>query len=813
MEKTIRRQKTFVFPYVVAVCLLVFCPVRVQSQVETEQLRADPVRLYNYAVGLYERKFYDMALTELNRFAARFPKDSRLDDVVVLKINCLLNLGRSTELLPEVAAYRARHKNTRRADELGLMAGDIQYNAKKYVEAAELFRSLIASKTQTIQEHAIYFLAQCDIRQGRKAEAINFYKVLAGKPLESERPYRVCASAEYANILQNSGSLKEALAVYMRLAAFKETPPATVEAALYAIGKINYQLKQYDKALASFEECIAKFPKGTCARAAREFRISLVSMKEDYGKAAQLASEWRNMYPDVVNHDIDFTQAYALFKCKRFNEALPLFLRVGEDTDSPAQMRMEASYYSIYCQMMVGHFTVAEKAASSFIATYPRSTLYGNVLLWHGQILVRLKRDTEAAVSFRKAAEVFSEDKENYADACESLVALYVQNAKWVEAAAVLRKMAANPISPEPQKLLLRSGAYEMKANRVAQARLDYMKVATNTASIPDARIANKMLMQIFLTEKDYKRALNCLAELRKNCPPDELADLEYGTAGIFFQMEDYASAQKSLRASLASKGVKPEQALRAKSMLARICLRQKQYSEALPLVEALLAAPVAETVDLLSPELLDEAGDAFAAARKESLAEKCWRRVLACRESDESLKLEATLKIARQLMGSTGRMKEAAAMLSDVVSKLNAEKRSEEGASVRHQDVLSLLAETQLSMGETERAVISAEKALNEVDGDVRSRARSLYVLAHIRLKVEKRPELANQFATQCYILLDDPIYSPRAMIISMESFLAMGKPVLAKEVFKELNGKYPSWLAEHPDVNEAITNEIKTP
>jgi hypothetical protein len=77
---------------------------------------------------------------------------------------------------------------------------------------------------------------------------------------------------------------------------------------------------------------------------------------------------------------------------------------------------------------------------------------------------------------------------------------------------------------------------------------------------------------------------------------------------------------------------------------------------------------------------------------------------------------------------------------------------------------------------------------------------------MAYVRLNEEKRPDAANKLATQCFILFSDPEYSPKAMGLSIQAFVAMKQPERANEVLRELSGKYPDWLAAHPEIPEML-------
>ena len=112
------------------------------------------------------------------------------------------------------------------------------------------------------------------------------------------------------------------------------------------------------------------------------------------------------------------------------------------------------------------------------------------------------------------------------------------------------------------------------------------------------------------------------------------------------------------------------------------------------------------------------------------------------------------------------------------------------------------MLAEVELDLGKYDFAGIHAERAMRQAD-DSHIQARALYVFAKVRL-LAKDFEAANRYATQCFILMDDEVYSPMAMAISAKAFKGLGQADRASQVLYELGSKYPKWLAQHPEAKE---------
>ena len=130
----------------------------VRSQEAIENALNTPDDLYGYATGLYGRKFYDMALTEFNKFITLYQDDKRYPDVIVLKSNCLEALNKTDELIALTRDFCKSYPDSKYVTSMWSRAASILFNRKKYDDAAEIYRILSQSKDGAVQENALYYL-------------------------------------------------------------------------------------------------------------------------------------------------------------------------------------------------------------------------------------------------------------------------------------------------------------------------------------------------------------------------------------------------------------------------------------------------------------------------------------------------------------------------------------------------------------------------------------------------------------------------------------------------------------------------------
>ena len=243
------------------------------AQKAMETTMKNPDELFEYATGLYARKFYDMALKEQNNFLTLYPEDKRVKEVMVMRIDTLRNLGKYDEMTALIREYAKADPKSKYLEGIYFNAGKVLFNSKKYKEAVEFLEKLKNSKEPSLQESAIYILSKCLLELGEKENSLALVKSLADRPLTNEFANRVFAAYEYADALYHSGHVEESLSYCQRLAKVDGLEDDMLESVLYKIGVIYYQLNKRAEAQQAFEAYILRFPDGPNSKTVRKFRI------------------------------------------------------------------------------------------------------------------------------------------------------------------------------------------------------------------------------------------------------------------------------------------------------------------------------------------------------------------------------------------------------------------------------------------------------------------------------------------------------------------------------------------------------------
>ncbi len=770
------------------------------AQKAMETTMKNPDELFEYAAGLYARKFYDMALKEQNNFLTNYPEDKRVKKIMVMRIDTLRNLGKFDEMAALIREYAKVDPKSEYLEGIYYNAGKVLFDNKKFKEAVEFLEKLKGSKETTVQESAIYILSKCLLELGEKENSLELVKSLADRSLKNEFANRVYAAYEYADALYHSGHVEESLAYCLRLAKVEGLESEMLESILYKIGVIYYQLNKRPEAQKAFEEYILRFPEGPNAKTVRKFRIVVVWDRTGgtAEKVLELAQDWQKRYPDAADSDMDEILASALMLNGNYDEAIPYFQRLHENPNVQTEKRRSASYNLVCCLANAGHFADAEAKAASFLAEYPNAANVGDVLTMYSQVLIEQGKYKEAVAILKKEMAFFNESFEHWRGIGYRLVEVYQKLGQNVEAATMLRVMSRRLKGEEKWYSLMRAAGFEIAANRTEAAKADFKVIAENKEFPAIARDAMRTLQQFALNEKDFATVLLWGDKLLEGAPEAERGYLLYLRANMLYNLNEMEKAEKQLKEILGMKGIPENEQLNAKVLLASIYFYRQDYASAIPLLDSILEHENLD--DYINVSFLNLAGEAYVSVHNWKAAEGAYKRILDGKEASDVERLRVKNKMACCIRNISGRLPEAEQLFKEVLQSVEADFKLEEVISLS--EVLSMLAEVELELGKYDFAGIHSERAMRQAD-DSHIQARALYVYAKVKLDA-KDYEAANRYATQCFILMDDDVYSPMAMAISAKAFKQLGQTDRSSQVLYELGSKYPKWLAQHPEAKE---------
>lgn len=773
-----------------------FIPSRAQAQHAVEQIN-DPETQYKHALGLLRRQFYDLSEPQFRLFLEKFPGHALSANADYHLIQCLRFQNKTPEMLAAIRRFREQRPQHGEIETLTLLEADTLFGAGDYAAAAACYQLLEQSRDQQRQEQAKYFLAQCHARTGRAEEAMALYRDLGALPLQDDRPYRFYAQYHLAWIHQQQNRLGEAEDGFARLADNSFTPEPLLADTLYRLGEVRLSRQQTDQALAAFDRYVVQFPDGDFGSVVRKRRIAILANAGNYDRGLELLQDWRGKYPSEHDFEMDYLHGQCLMAKNQVEEAIPFFVRVGADPGVPATTRRYARLLAIRCQLLAKQHAAALAGIAGFLDDYPKAPEKGHVLICQGEAADATGKPDEAEQAFRAAMTFFTDDLDNYHLAGEHLVNVMAKRLKWTEGAAILRQMSTRVGLPNRADSRLRAAEFEIQAGDLTAAQTDLQQVLDEFGMDAAAvRAARGHLMQIAVQNSNFAAAQKYAEELMQDCPSGEYGTLAYSLAVFYYNQGDLNKALATLDQAMTHPGLTPGQARNLQTFYGRVLLESGDSQRARKIIAQLLTYPEMEMREVLTPSFLFKAGDLSEQENDWNLAEVIWRR-LAGYEHDPVWSYRGKIRLA-QVHIVKGQLEESETLLASLVARLNG---SQAEAAAPRQELFSLLAETQLLRQRTDQALATAGKALSFTDGDERSLARTRWVLAKILFEDENNPSQALSYAMKCYVLANDPVYTPRGLLLTIRIFLAQDRQRDALSAWRELEALYPAWAERERD------------
>jgi len=177
-----------------------------------------PEGQFRFAEGLFFRKFYDLAEKEFQAFGERYPTHALAPDAAYRLVLCLRQQKKDDAMVAAIDRFQASWATHEVSARLSLWKGELLYGRKDYAGAETCFRRLMESADTVVREAATYFVGRCLEEQGKAAEALAAYGVLAESPFDAAHSYRPYALYALAIADQRRGSNDSAAARFQRLA-------------------------------------------------------------------------------------------------------------------------------------------------------------------------------------------------------------------------------------------------------------------------------------------------------------------------------------------------------------------------------------------------------------------------------------------------------------------------------------------------------------------------------------------------------------------------------------------------------------------
>jgi len=704
----------------------------------TNAVPLDPaVAQLDFANGLYQRQFFDMALVEYIRFTQKFDTHPLADEVYYRMAECQRQLKQTEEARKSFLAVTRRWPGSEYAARAHFRLGEAAMEAKQTQQAATMF---LAAAHQTQDEQvrvsAQFYLAKAQMELGQAAEALeNFERVLRSKAGAAFHPY---AEAMAGALWMRRGDLRKALAHYERAVALN-APPEVREEALYQVGAIHYTLKAYAEAAQAFRQFLKDFAR---SRWVTDAAVGLAHALYAAGKtheAADVGRQWYGVAPKQAKAELALMVAGSMREDKAYREAADWFAKAGTAAGFAEEVR---------CAFLGGDYARAVERGEALLQSDPKNPFLESVMLVVAESLEAQKQWERAAQAYRALVDKFPQTRWA-ADALWHAATCWQQVPKLEEAVKDFDRVANQfPNDSRTEAALYQIGACYGQLDRNTEMVTAFSKLLT---AFPKG---------VYTAEACYWVGSDQIAREK----------WEEGAANIERALE-LRPADNRKRAS-------------AKLVVAYYHLDKPE--KAAEHVQALLDRGEGR---LIAPEIYAWLGERLLAAGRTEAAVPHLRRAL-----ESKIEPEVRARINESLAGlyrAQGQWDKAAAFYRDV---LETDDKGPRGLAAAVG-----LAEALVRSGDYKEAQETLERLIEQhPEGPENARIRMLLGDLYVGLKQYRD---AGRFYMSVAVLYDDPKVTPEALERAAAAFDACNREGDAAQARRELAQRYPNYKKLLPD------------
>ncbi|NMA43182.1 MAG: tetratricopeptide repeat protein [Oligosphaeraceae bacterium] len=768
-------------------CIFLAPPLGAQNQVEEFK---DPEQLFQYALGLMQRKFYDLALPQLQAFLQRYPDHAQRKLVLRMLIECSYALQKYNDTLESIGHFRQAWPKGPDSEALLQMEAAIRYSQGDYSGAAHAYGELSRSKDVADAELGLYFQAQSYLQLQQEEKAWELLAKLAQLPLQEQFPYRAEAAFIMAGRYYNQEKLPEALALYERLVAQKGLSAALREQSLLHLADLKFVQRDYAGALQGCEAYLLEYPEGEAEARMRKQRFFCAHALPDPEKTVVYGYDWRKRYPEQFDYALEYGLAESLSKLQRYEEALQILTPLGQNRTVPEQYRIAALLAELDCFIMLQRQPQVLQKGIALLQEFPKRPEKGSILFQVGKAAMKIEDMETAERYLRGAMEFFLGDNELFLLAAEHFVQCLMVRENWGEAALVSRRMAEKSDSPLRERCLLQALHFDYRMENWQRFTAEAEVLRRDFAAQPELLAE---VLQLYanasLQQDDYAKANELLEQLYGLSDASLKPDVGFLRAQVLRYLNRNEEAVILLKQTLELPVLEAETKLKLQGLLLTLQLQQGDEIAALQLAEPVLLSLQKDSQLKLAPTLLFELAKLFSKHRQYEPAEKALELALAETQEME-LRNRLNLLWAENLM-----LQHKEELALQKLEQLQTELLHNE--MTRGQELYSLLAELHMSLQHHDLAFASAEKCLAMPEESPRFMVRAHWVTAKLLFEVENDAKNALPHCVKAFILYDDARYTPRAMQLCMEIYMSQGKHDEAQVTWKELQQRFPSWAA----------------
>lgn len=736
------------------------------------------------ANGLYARGMFNLAAPEYQKIVDAQPDHPHLDLLLYRLGNAYQKSGDDIGAKATFARLKLRFPDSPFLARSNIRSAETLLREKKYLEALKVAEETLKQPDLDgdLKASALFQagIARAAIKHAE--EALTYFQTIIREHPTS--PYQPLAAVEAARILQARGQLNDAAALY-RTAAERPPTPAIGAEALYQLGNLAFDAKDFPRASLYFAKLLETYPEAERAHKSRlRAAWALHNQKDYYAAAAALeAMPRKDRFENAAEYTYLKANAYRQLRADdpgAHDVAVAAYERlVAIAPDVPFLENARYELLLLYAEAKQ-HVNVLDHTPALI-----QSASHKHDALW---LQARAQRELGLADG---AADTYSQIVRDFPTDPRAPDALYTaaQETRKTKnlpgTAALFGQFAASfPDHPlAPTALFNQGDALEKAGQSAAAARI--WKTLADTH--PDHGLVTRALFGTAVQQYrdgDKPGAADAFARIIKTQPDAPLAnESRYYLAALQDELSQPAAAEATYR-DLLRRNPSPDRAADAQLRLGLNLYNQEKFDAAAGFITPILSTPVDAT---LPPELiLWLAQHHFDSSTPNGPALALQAASLATHDATPPRLRQVAWLLRGQ---SESRLDNTASAITSLQAAVDVPVESPERV-----DAALKLGDLQRVAGQFPAArksyTLAAESAA-PLQLFPRQ-ARAIQQLGLIARSEKKWDEAATRFMSVA-VLFDDPTLTPEALGLAIDSFRRADKPADANKAIAELRDRYP--------------------
>jgi TolA-binding protein len=757
------------------------------------QQRADDQA--SVADGMFRRTWYEPAAREYLKLIQEFPDYEGLPQAYFNWAESFRLLDDFDQAIKIYNQLRMRYGDHELSQQATVNVANLYIDGQEFDEAVKVLQTVDPDKMdEPLREAFFYHLGIAYNNTKKTDEAIRQFSKIASNPLGHETHFRLYARLSLAYIYRNLGELDKAAKLFTELHEYPGTEGAARQEVLFQLATIAGLQKKFAGAVQYYNELIKKFPTGDFADQSRiNLGWTLMQFEERYQEIIDLFQGEAQLGPDAL-----YLQGVSCKRLKRYEAGLKFYDSLSGFGKS--EFHEYAEFDAVECLYQLGRWDACVKRARAFVAAYPHHKQTANAYYFMGQCLATEEAYDDAAVAFETALGRFWGEWDYREDAVVILADIYIRAGQLAKAAATYRRILTIPHSDRHIEALYTAAECEMRAENYEQAYEDLHLIYKKYPSAPEAPKILLDMAELKLQLDENAAAVDLFNKFLIRFDADPLAPrVRYLRGTQQYRAGETQAAIADLR--LCVKAPAFEDSDLARLFLGYALWETNVEDEALNIFAELLQTE--EMASDFVPELLAQIGERYMELNDFDAAENAYNMLV---RSESAHRL-----IGLQGLGHLAFRREQWSRAHELFERVG--ETAGDGATAGYAEIAAAYqGEVLRQLKREDEAFIILKRTLEGDIDELRASAVANLAIARI-YNTRMQYDDAMRHACLVWIRYNDPIYTPAAMLFTIQLLLERDKLDEGQQTYKELRNRYPLELKtyEQDEKNAAFFKKLE--